>query len=128
MDKRLRQRKCEEAAEMRMQGKSLQSIGEKLSLSKTTVWRMLRTFAPESWTEFTNEVEDMSKTSRSDQSRSGSREQQLMKENARLKAELSEARRERDLQNLRADVLDEMITIAERKFDISIRKKHGVKR
>ena len=126
MDKRLRQRKCEEAAEMRMQGKSLQSIGEKLSVSKTTVWRMLRTFAPESFTEFTNEVEDMSKTSKSGLSES--REQQLMNENARLKAELSEARRERDLQNLRADVLDEMITIAERKFDISIRKKHGVKR
>ena len=128
MDKRLRQRNYDEATKMRMQGMSLQSIGEKLSLSTTTVWRILRTFAPENVTEFTNEVDDMSKTTKSDETRSDSREQQLLEENARLKAELREARKERDLQTLRADVLDEMINIAERKFDIRIRKKSGVKR
>ncbi len=83
---------------------------------------MLRNFDLDSELDDTNEVEKMSNKNRADKDSSKSREQQLMEENAR------EARKERDFQNLRADVLDEMINIAEHKFDIKIRKKSGVKR
>ena len=112
---------------MRSQGYSLRVIGEKVGLGTTTVWKMLRNFDLDSELDDTNEVEKMSNKNRAGKD-SKSREQQLMEENARLKAELKEARKERDFQNLRADVLDEMINIAEHKFDIKIRKKSGVKR
>lgn len=128
MDKKLRERKYMEAAKMRSQGYSLRVIGEKVGLGTTTVWKMLRNFDLDSELDDTNEVEKMSNRNRAGKDSSKSREQQLMKENARLKAELKEARKERDFQNLRADVLDEMINIAEHKFDIKIRKKSGVKR
>ncbi len=127
MDKKLRERKYMEAAKMRSQGYSLRVIGEKVGLGTTTVWKMLRNFDLDSELDDTNEVEKMSNKNRAGKD-SKSREQQLMEENARLKAELKEARKERDFQNLRADVLDEMINIAEHKFDIKIRKKSGVKR
>lgn len=128
MDKKLRERKYMEAAKMRSQGYSLRVIGEKVGLGTTTVWKMLRNFDLDSELDDTNEVEKMSDRNRAGKDSSKSREQQLMEENARLKAELKEARKERDFQNLRADVLDEMINIAEHKFDIKIRKKSGVKR
>jgi len=128
MDKKLRQRKYNEAIKMRSQGMSLSAIGEKIGLGTTTVWKMMRNFDLDSIIEETNTVEDMGNKNKTDNGQSKSREQQLMEENARLKAELKEARKERDFQNLRADVLDEMINIAEHKFDIKIRKKSGVKR
>ncbi|MBR6439386.1 MAG: helix-turn-helix domain-containing protein [Bacteroidales bacterium] len=122
MNKKLRERQAKKAIELRSLGLPLRSISKKIGLSKSTVWRMLRTFDPENG----YGVEDMEEKDRSDKSKS--REQQLVEEIARLKAELKETRKELDLQNLRADVLDEMINIAERKFEIKIRKKSGVKR
>ena len=122
MNKKLRERKAKKAVELRSHGLPLRSISKKIGLSKSTVWRMLRTFEPESG----YEVEDMEEKDRSDKRKS--REHHLREEIARLKAELKETRKELDLQNLRADVLDEMINIAERKFEIKIRKKSGVKR
>ena len=122
MNKKLRERQAKKAVELRSLGLPLRSISKKIGLSKSTVWRMLRTFDPENG----YGVEDMEEKDRSDKSKS--REQQLVEEIARLKAELKETRKELDLQNLRADVLDEMINIAERKFEIKIRKKSGVKR
>ena len=116
MNKKLRERQAKKAVELRSLGLPLRSISKKIGLSKSTVWRMLRTFDPENG----YEVEDMEEKDRSDKSKS--REQQLVEEIARLKAELKETRKELDLQNLRADVLDEMINIAERKFEIKIRK------
>ena len=109
MDKKLRERKYMEAAKMRSQGYSLRVIGEKVGLGTTTVWKMLRNFDLDSELDDTNEVEKMNNRNRSGKDSSKSREQQLMEENARLKAELKEARKERDFQNLRADVLDEMM-------------------
>lgn len=44
-----------------------------------------------------------------------------------LKAELSRVRKELTYQTMRADAYDEMINIAERQFDVSIRKKAGAK-
>ena len=108
--------------ELHRQGLSQRKIAKKIGTSQSYVSRMLRNFDPES--EY--EVEDMEEKDRSEKSRS--REQQLREENARLKAELKKARQEADFQGLRADVFDEMINIAERRFGISIRKKYGVKR
>ena len=44
-----------------------------------------------------------------------------------LKAELSRVRRELSYQTMRAEAYDEMINIAERQFDVCIRKKAGAK-
>lgn len=103
-------------------GLSHRMISEKTGLSKSAVGRFLRNFDPEN--EY--EVEEMREKDRPE--RKNSREQQLMEENDRLRAELKKVRKEADFQNLRADVLDEMINIAEREFGIPVRKKSGVKR
>lgn len=103
-------------------GLSYRMISEKTGLAKSVVGRFFRNFDPEN--EY--EVEEMKEKDRPE--RKKSREQQLMEENARLKAELKKARKEAEFQNLRADVFDEMINIAEREFGIPIRKKSGVKR
>lgn len=44
-----------------------------------------------------------------------------------LKAELSRVRKELSYQRMRADAYDEMINIAEKQFDVCIRKKAGAK-
>lgn len=122
MNKFLREKVLRATIELHRQGLSQRKIAKKIGVSQSYVSRILRNFDPGN--EY--EVEDMEEGDRSDKSKS--REQQLREENARLKAELKEARQEADFQSLRADVFDEMINIAERKFGISIRKKSGVKR
>ena len=122
MNKFLREKVLRATIELHRQGLSQRKIAKKIGVSQSYVSRILRNFDPGN--EY--EVEDMEERDRSDKSKS--REQQLREENARLKAELKEARQEADFQSLRADVFDEMINIAERKFGISIRKKSGVKR
>lgn len=122
MNKFLRERMLRAVIELHRQGFSQRKIAQKIGVSQSSVSRMLCNFAPE----IEYEVEDMEEKDRSDKGKS--REQQLREENARLKAELKKARQEADFQGLRADVFDEMINIAERKFGISIRKKSGVKR
>lgn len=122
MNKRLRERQLRAAIEYRRMGLSHRMISEKTGLSKSAVGRFLRNFDPEN--EY--EVEEMREKDRPE--RKNSREQQLMEENDRLRAELKKVRKEADFQNLRADVLDEMINIAEREFGIPVRKKSGVKR
>lgn len=58
--------------------------------------------------------EDMAKTSKDDQIRE-------------LKAQLKQARKEAELEKLRAHALDTMINLAEKTFNIPIRKKSGTK-
>ena len=59
--------------------------------------------------------EDMTKKSKDDQIRE-------------LKAQLKQARKEAELEKLRAKVYDTMINVAEETFNIPIRKKSGTKR
>ena len=59
--------------------------------------------------------EDMAKKSKDDQIRE-------------LQAQLSQARKEAELEKLRAKAYDTMINVAEETFNIPIRKKSGTKR
>lgn len=121
---KMREKYYDAAVELRMMGLSLRQIGQKIGISHTSVRRMLRNFDPDN--EF--EVEEMKVKKEPVQSQSKSRERLFIKEIAALKAELRQTRKERDFQSLRAEAFDEMINIAEREFNIEIRKKSGVKR
>ena len=109
--------------ELRGMGLSFRAIGQKMRISHMTVLRLFRKFAPMK----ENENEQMSQKNDNAGEPKG-RERQLSEENASLRAELNRMRKERDFQSIRADILDEMINIAERKFAIEIRKKSGAKR
>ncbi len=118
------------------EGLSIGRIAKILSMPKTTVWRWIATFAEEKGKNMsarendTKEYQDIDsevsgKSGRPENAKtaacpskpeSESAEQKI----ARLEKELREAR-------LRADFYDEMINVAEKKFDIQIRKKAGAK-
>lgn len=105
-------------------------IAKILSMNKTTVYRWIAIFAEENKgtmptkkpnktkkpVSASQEVKTLS-TSTTSTSRAETPEEKI----ARLERELREAQ-------LRADFYDEMINVAEAKFDIQIRKKAGAKR
>ena len=111
---------------MRNKGYSYREIGEETGVSKSSVARILRNFVPANESSY-ELLKSMAKE-KTDTERQRTREQRLLEEVASLKAELRATRRELDHQTLRAEVLDEIINVAERKFDIEIRKKAGAKR
>ena len=119
-------------------GLSIGQIAKILSMSKTTVYRWITNFAEENAKEMSastkinkgltepppNDIQELSQSNQGNkttdltsQLESESAEQKIV----RLERELREAR-------LRADFYEEMINVAETKFDIQIRKKAGVKR
>lgn len=111
---------------MRNKGYSYREIGEETGVSKSSVARILRNFDPE--IEKSQKLLESMAKEKTDNGKQMTREQRLLEEVASLKAELRATRRELDHQTLRAEVLDEIINVAERKFDIEIRKKAGAKR
>lgn len=109
---------------------SIREISEKTGVAKSAVHRWLCIFAGENPPEMKTKPtppkrvtgiqvpETKWKTSR----KSASDADETIEEKiARLERELEEAR-------LRADLYDEIINVAEKKFDIQIRKKAGTKR
>lgn len=111
---------------MRNKGYSYREIGEETGVSKSSVARILRNFVPANESSY-ELLKSMAKE-KTDTERQRMREQRLLEEVASLKAELRATRRELDHQTLRAEVLDEIINVAEHKFNIEIRKKAGAKR
>lgn len=111
---------------MRNKGYSYREIGEETGVSKSSVARILRNFVPANESSY-ELLKSMAKE-KTDTERQRTREQRLLEEVASLKAELRATRRELDHQMLRAEVLDEIINVAEHKFNIEIRKKAGAKR
>lgn len=111
---------------MRNKGYSYREIGEETGVSKSSVARILRNFVPANESSY-ELLKSMAKE-KTDTERQRTREQRLLEEVASLKAELRATRRELDHQTLRAEVLDEIINVAEHKFNIEIRKKAGAKR
>lgn len=111
---------------MRNKGYSYREIGEETGVSKSSVARILRNFVPANESSY-ELLKSMAKE-KTDTERHRTREQRLLEEVASLKAELRATRRELDHQTLRAEVLDEIINVAEHKFNIEIRKKAGAKR
>ena len=111
---------------MRNKGYSYREIGEETGVSKSSVARILRNLVPANESSY-ELLKSMAKE-KTDTERQRTREQRLLEEVASLKAELRATRRELDHQTLRAEVLDEIINVAEHKFNIEIRKKAGAKR
>lgn len=99
------------------------AIGAKIGVSKTQVHRWLRNFAVEKRSPMQKKITPKRVTGVHAPERSGERvpSETLEQKVRRLEQELKQAR-------LRADFYDEMINVAEKKFQIQIRKKAGAKR
>lgn len=123
---------CEQLVELRRQGLTIRAIAAKTGISRSYVHVLLRNFAgeqPEKSMKKTNSPapkrksgtqapeESQLPTSGSDGKAPETAEETI----ARLEKELAQAKLERDL-------YDEIINVAEQKFDIQIRKKAGTKR
>lgn len=115
-----------EVLQLRKAGWSYRAIEQKTGISKSLVWRWCSNFAAESTTK--------------DMSRKNSKPTRLLATPAPLHAEDQQidsqetdtqkiARLERELKNaqLKADFYEEMVNVAEKQFNINIRKKAGAK-
>lgn len=118
-------------------GLSVGRIAKVLSMSRSTVYRWIATFAEEKEIVMSVKKKSAKRVSiptpeygrievQSKQEKAAAQERVKIKSEsaeekiARLEKELREAR-------LRADFYDEMINVAEKRFDIQIRKKAGAK-
>lgn len=97
-----------------LNGASKYSLSKKYSIATVVIRRWVRIFAPEY--EPTVESSSMAKS----QSESA--------EIVALKRALREKELELSRERMRADLLDEIINVAEEQFNISVRKKAGTKR
>lgn len=113
----------DQALSLRKQGFTYRAIGAKIGVSKTQVHRWLRNFAVEKRLPMQKKITPKRETGVHAPERSGERvpSETLEQKVRRLEQELKQAR-------LRADFYDEMINVAEKKFQIQIRKKAGAKR
>lgn len=95
-------------------------ISEVLGISRRTIYRWLRTFASEN-PKTVSKMREIRKKPVSAQPCVDSNDiQSLQAEIQRLKLKLAQ-------ESLRADAYDEMINVAEKQFNIQIRKKAGAK-
>ena len=120
----------EQVVHLRRQGMSIREISSKTGVAKSAVHRWLCIFAGENQPAMKTKPispkrvtgiqvpENKAKTSKKTTTESDETAEEKI---ARLEKELEEAR-------LRADLYDEIINVAEKKFDIQIRKKAGTKR
>lgn len=105
---------------------SYRAISSKIGVSKTQVHKWLCTFAMERPIKHETMGKKNLRKFRPSESEPPSNASER-EEIARLKSELAKANKELAYQKLRADFYDEMINVAEGKFNISIRKKAGAK-
>lgn len=97
-------------------------IAEILPIGHTTAWRWFRKFAAEN----KGKTTAMARTKKKPAQKASNGETQEVVQS--LKAELSALRDKLKLAEMRADLYDEMINVAEKKFKVEIRKKAGAKR
>ena len=121
----------ESVVALRSQGASIREIAEKTGVAKSAVHRWLSIFAGEnvpvmkkSQTKHKNRIcgvrpPEHNTVTTTEVAEEGSKT--LQERLSRLKKELKEAR-------MRADLYEEIINVAEKRFDIQIRKKAGTKR
>lgn len=106
------------------EGVSITTISKKISTPRATIRRWLRNIADENHIEMASKKyckkTDCKPVKASNEGGTGSDEKALLNEIKRLEREL---KRER----LRADLNEEIINVAEQKFNIQIRKKAGTK-
>ena len=106
-------------------GSSIAAISRKISTPSSTVRRWIRIFTEENCIEMVprkhRKRTDIKHVDPEAQTGSEDREKALLAEIKRLEMELKR-------EKLRADLNDEIINVAEQKFNIQIRKKAGAKR
>lgn len=98
-------------------------IAKRLGLPRQTVYNWIANFAEENANANPEMKKKTPRTSPGPTSQSPSEADEIK----RLKAELAKKEKELAYQKLRADAYDEMINVAESKFNIAIRKKAGAK-
>jgi len=97
-------------------------IAEILPIGHTTAWRWFRKFAAENNGKTTSMARTKKKTApKASDGEAKDDIQSLKEELSALKDKLKQA-------EMRADLYDEMINVAEKKFKVEIRKKAGAKR
>lgn len=117
----LQARYLSDVLELRKQGYSIPAISSKLPVSKSTIQRWIVNFAPE-YRILT--LEQMSRKYKSQPQQSIFAEESEIKA---LQAKIKKLERELEDAQIRAEVYDKMIDIAEATFRIPIRKKSGTK-
>ncbi|MBD5163421.1 MAG: helix-turn-helix domain-containing protein [Bacteroidales bacterium] len=119
----------EQVVQLRRQGMTIREISAKTGVAKSAVHRWLSIFAGEN-------LPAMKKTTTSPKRVTGIRVPQSKEKTSAIPvssieetAEEKIARLEKELEDarLRADLYEEIINVAEKKFDIQIRKKAGTK-
>ena len=130
--------KMPKARTLYAEGLTVGRIAKVLSMSRTTVYRWIANFAEETEEDMSAKKKNKKRSAAitPEERRMHSQSSQVSTKSylstsaesesaaqkiVRLERELREAR-------LRADLFDEMINVAEKKFDIQIRKKAGAKR
>ena len=120
----------EQVVQLRHQGMSIREISAKTGVAKSAVHRWLCIFAGENLTAMNTKpstpkrvtgVHVPENKANTSENPIGDNEETPQEKIARLEKELEEAR-------IRADLYEEIINVAEKKFDIQIRKKAGTKR
>jgi len=98
-----------------------------IPVSRSTILRWIRNFVSEN-PEYRYQMQKASTPKLVDPAAIERQEKASLEEIKALKEELGRLRVELQKAELRADLYDEMINVAERQFNIPIRKKVGVKR
>ncbi len=98
-------------------------VAEILPIGHTTAWRWFRKFAAEN----KGKTTAMARTKKEKTTPKAS-DEEAKDDLQALKAELSAMKAKLKMAELRADLYDEMINVAEKKFKVEIRKKAGAKR
>lgn len=133
-----RKEKKQKTLSLYAEGLSGRRISKILSISKSTVYRWIANFAEENEKDMSakrkntkeSKIQALNGNHIPDQIQQGKKPSQPSDPSETESAEQKIARLEKELRDaqLRADFYEEMINVAEKKFDIQIRKKAGAKR
>ncbi|MBR2866429.1 MAG: helix-turn-helix domain-containing protein [Alistipes sp.] len=119
MESALQRHYLPQVIELRKRGYSMNRISEELSISKSAVHRWITKFAPEYQYIL---LSNMSRKSK-EQPKIVSQDDEVQA----LQAEIKRLQKQLEMAEIRAEVYDKMIDIAEATFNIPIRKKSGTK-
>ena len=120
MRRELQARYLSEILDLRKQGYSIPAISAKLPVSKSAIQRWIVNFAPE-YRILT--LEQMARKYKEQPTQSVSESDEIKA----LKAEIKRLQQQLEFAEIKAEVYDKMIDIAEATFRIPIRKKSGTK-
>lgn len=103
---------------------TIRMISKKIPVSKSVIHRWISNFAGEKNADSNTDMKKRIKSSKPQESVSASDSGDV----DAMKAEIERLKKELSMESMRADLYSEMINVAEKQFDIKIRKKAGTKR